>query len=90
MRKATRNKLALAGSAIVVASLAAACGSYAGSEPDPSKTPPPACHTVKAMAHVNGTKRWYLTLKGESQPVLVSQKTFKAYTIGDHYPRSCK
>jgi hypothetical protein len=86
MRKATRTRVKLAAIVAGVA-LAAACQGMKGSPSNPDKSHHKAsCVKVTGKAHVEGTNRWYLVLKGHHQSVLVSHKTFKRYDIGECLP----
>lgn len=44
-----------------------------------------SCHRITAKAHIEGTGRYLLTLKGVKQPVPVPRPAFKAAGIGDKY-----
>ena len=50
-----------------------------------SKSHKTSCHRITAKAHVEGTGRYLLTLKGVKQPVSVPKPAFKAADVGDKY-----
>lgn len=80
-------KLLIAVAAAGLLLTAAACDN-----PDASASPAKhgkshkaTCHRITAKAHVEGTGRYLLTLKGVKQPVSVPKPAFKAVGVGDKY-----
>lgn len=88
MRKATRTRIKLTAVVIVAAVSAAACQGMKGSPSNPDKPKHHAakCVKVTGKAHVEGTDRWYLVLKGRHQSALVTHKEFRKYGIGECFP----
>jgi hypothetical protein len=80
-------KLLIAVAAAGLLLTAAACDDSAGSAQPAkhSKTHKASCHRITAKAHVQGTSRYLLTLKGVTQPVSVPKPAFKAVGVGDKY-----
>jgi hypothetical protein len=79
-------KLLIAVAAAGLLLTAAACDNPdASAAPKHSKTHKATCHRITAKAHVEGTGRYLLTLKGVKQPVPVPKPAFKAVGIGDKY-----
>jgi hypothetical protein len=43
------------------------------------------CHRITAKAHVQGTGKYLLTLKGVKQPVPVPKPAYRVAGVGDKY-----
>ncbi|MCO6011484.1 hypothetical protein NE236_41695, partial [Actinoallomurus purpureus] len=41
---------------------------------------------ITAKAHIDGTSRYFLTLKGKRQPASVTKQAFRRCAIDDRYP----
>ena len=80
-------KLLIAATAAGLVLTAAACTdpSASASPAKHSKSHKATCHRITAKAHIEGTGRYLLTLKGVKRPVSVPKPAFRMVSTGDKY-----